>query len=414
MSENSKFPAKKSSPTNLAPFFVNDIPLDSSLHGESVVQISCQSESICPSDFSSKRPPALFTQEPSAVSSIPASCGVVSPIPAPIWNAHPIASPMEQGLSSNSSPFDGNFRSTKLLVQTLAASNVSVDSSGVGALFSNSSSGCLPHAMGNTLVSSIAASWPPIGNAQIGESRPISSHLNDKLDLVPSESGNMVTGSGTTSPSPALGQSPAGDIRVDSAESLGRSLRVDSAVHHESSPVPVAAKASGRYVPPTISFRDILRRSIPPSTVQSFADVHDSMDEVPDPTDRDGIPGILFSDQVISSLSAPFKFALIGRISGNRGITPNKDILSAISCTGLLGSHTVRFLPRGYMVLTLSCEEDYLKFWERPEISIRTVVIRFSKWTPEFKYEADSSVVPVWVRFPDLPSTFLIKKVCTR
>ncbi|XP_073015540.1 uncharacterized protein [Primulina eburnea] len=134
------------------------------------------------------------------------------------------------------------------------------------------------------------------------------------------------------------------------------------------------------------------------------------MDEVPAPTDRDGVPGIFFPDQVISSLSAHFRFALIGRISGNRGLTPNKDILSALSCTGLLGSHTVRFLPRGYMVLTLSCEEDYLKFWERPDITIRTVVIRFSKWTPEFKYEEDSSIAPVWVRFPDLPLHLYAKK----
>ncbi|XP_075475010.1 uncharacterized protein LOC142505786 [Primulina tabacum] len=127
------------------------------------------------------------------------------------------------------------------------------------------------------------------------------------------------------------------------------------------------------------------------------------MEEVPAPTIRDGIPGILFPDQVISSLSAPFKFALVGRITGNRRLTPNSDILSALSCIGLLGSHTVRFLPRGYMVLTLSCEEDYLRFWTQPLVSIRSVVIRFSKWTPEFKFEADSSIAPVWVRFPDLP-----------
>ncbi|XP_073023586.1 uncharacterized protein [Primulina eburnea] len=396
MSKNPEFPAKKSSPANSTSFSTTDIPLESSRHCEPSVQISSQSELICPPDLPAKVPTALFLREASTVSSIPASSGNVSSSPAPIWNPCSNASSMVQVPFSNSSSSTGNFRSTVGIAETLAPSSSIVEFSGVACSKSNSSSQYHPQIMGNIMVPSISEKDLGIKNAQIGDFQASSSPILDRVATVPAGSGSLSAGFMFSTPSPALGKSPTGDSRVDSVELLGGSMRVDSAVHRVRSPVPVASKVSGRSVPPTVSFRDILRRSSPPSPDQSFADVVDSMDEVPAPTDRDGIPGILFPDQVISSLSAPFRFALIGRISGNRGLTPNKDILSALSCVGLLGSHTVRFLPRGYMVLTLSCEEDYLKFWERPEISIRSVVIRFSKWTPEFIYEEDSSVAPVW------------------
>lgn len=36
--------------------------------------------------------------------------------------------------------------------------------------------------------------------------------------------------------------------------------------------------------------------------------------------------------------------------------------------------------------------------------------IRFSKWTPKFKFEDESSITPVWVRLPDLPLHLYDKK----
>lgn len=58
-----------------------------------------------------------------------------------------------------------------------------------------------------------------------------------------------------------------------------------------------------------------------------------------------GILGILFPDQVISSFSASFKFALVGRILGNRDVTLNSMLVAAFDSLDLLGSRTVRFLP---------------------------------------------------------------------
>lgn len=53
------------------------------------------------------------------------------------------------------------------------------------------------------------------------------------------------------------------------------------------------------------------------------------MDELQAPNLLNGIPGIRFPDEVISSLIEPFKFALVGKISGNRSAVPNNLIFGA-------------------------------------------------------------------------------------
>lgn len=85
------------------------------------------------------------------------------------------------------------------------------------------------------------------------------------------------------------------------------------------------------------TFKEILSTLSSHSSEGSCADIVDSMDEVPHPTLRDGFSCILFLDQVISSLSEPFKFSLIGRITENRGSTPNSFILDAFVRTRFLG-----------------------------------------------------------------------------
>ncbi|XP_073120392.1 uncharacterized protein [Henckelia pumila] len=55
------------------------------------------------------------------------------------------------------------------------------------------------------------------------------------------------------------------------------------------------------------------------------------------------------------------------------------------------------------MVLTLTVEDDYTKFWNNGVLTIDTFAICFSKWTPEFKFEAESPIASIWVRLPDLP-----------
>lgn len=143
------------------------------------------------------------------------------------------------------------------------------------------------------------------------------------------------------------------------------------------------------------TFKEILNLFPHRSTDWSFAEFIDSPAEVLQLTLRDGISGIIFPDRVISSLSEPLKFSLIGRITDNRGSNLNYVILDVFSRTRLLVLHIVKFLPRGFMILTLSTEEDYIFFWNKSVVTIGRVSIRFSKWTLKFKFEEDSPIAPV-------------------
>ncbi|KAG6513034.1 hypothetical protein ZIOFF_031180 [Zingiber officinale] len=51
------------------------------------------------------------------------------------------------------------------------------------------------------------------------------------------------------------------------------------------------------------------------------------------------------------------------------------------------------------------------RIWTRGVWRIGGSILRIFKWTPHFSYEAESSVVPVWVQFPDLP-VHMINKNC--
>ncbi|XP_075499935.1 uncharacterized protein LOC142538508 [Primulina tabacum] len=134
------------------------------------------------------------------------------------------------------------------------------------------------------------------------------------------------------------------------------------------------------------------------------------MEAMPLPTLKNGKPGIFFLDEVMSSLTEPFKFSLVGKISGNRSLVPNSEIYVAFARLGLKRSFDLRFLPRGFLILSLHCEEDYAFFWTRGQMMVGPLGIHFSKWTPEFNLQEESPIAPVWVRLPGLPIHLFNKK----
>lgn len=134
------------------------------------------------------------------------------------------------------------------------------------------------------------------------------------------------------------------------------------------------------------------------------------MEELSAPTLLNGISGIRFPDEVFTSLIEPCKFALVGKISGNRSAVLNNLIYGGFFKLGMMRPYTLKFLPRGLLVVTLSCDEDYARLWTRGTFYVGVVGIRFSKWTPKFKFQAESPLAPVWVRLPELPLICFTKK----
>ncbi|XP_042473513.1 uncharacterized protein LOC122055898 [Zingiber officinale] len=111
-------------------------------------------------------------------------------------------------------------------------------------------------------------------------------------------------------------------------------------------------------------------------------------------------PGIFYTKEEVSSLAKPFEFSLIGKFSGSR---PYAVVLQAFRNLGLSSFFNIRFLRSGYVFMHLISSEDMAWVWIRGVWFIGGVPLRIFKWTPYFSYTAESSVVPVWIRFLDLP-----------
>ncbi|XP_073273383.1 uncharacterized protein [Primulina huaijiensis] len=95
--------------------------------------------------------------------------------------------------------------------------------------------------------------------------------------------------------------------------------------------------------------------------------------------------------------------SLMSTLLCNRSLVPNSGISAAFAKLGLVRSFDLKFLPRGFLVITLACEEDYAFFWTKGVMQVGPLSIRFSKWTPEFNLQEESPIAPVWIRFPGLP-----------
>ncbi|KAG6536581.1 hypothetical protein ZIOFF_001639 [Zingiber officinale] len=112
-------------------------------------------------------------------------------------------------------------------------------------------------------------------------------------------------------------------------------------------------------------------------------------------------PGIFYTEEEVSSLAKPFEFSLIGKFSGSH--PPYAVVLQAFRNLGLLSFFNIRFLRSGYVFMHLKSSEDMARVWIRGVWYIGGVPLRIFKWTPYFSYTAESTVVPVWIHFPDLP-----------
>ncbi|KAL2242479.1 UNVERIFIED_CONTAM: hypothetical protein Sindi_0365900 [Sesamum indicum] len=120
-------------------------------------------------------------------------------------------------------------------------------------------------------------------------------------------------------------------------------------------------------------------------------------------------PTLLFTDAETEVLAAPFKFALVGKFSHG---APSYSILhKLIAGTGIKNKFTVSMLNTRHVLISLSCEADFSRLWLRRIWYIQGYPMRVFKWTPAFTPSKESSIVPVWVSFPELPAHLFRKEV---
>ncbi|KAL2244367.1 UNVERIFIED_CONTAM: hypothetical protein Sindi_0554700 [Sesamum indicum] len=125
-------------------------------------------------------------------------------------------------------------------------------------------------------------------------------------------------------------------------------------------------------------------------------------------TDDQG-PKLLFTNAETEVLAAPFKFALVGKFSHG---TPSYSMLHKLMAgTGIKNRFTVSMLNNRHVLISLSYESDYTRLWLRRIWYIQGYPMRVFKWTPTFTPSKESSIVPVWVSFPELPAHLFRKEV---
>ncbi|KAL0386798.1 UNVERIFIED_CONTAM: hypothetical protein Sradi_2561600 [Sesamum radiatum] len=115
-----------------------------------------------------------------------------------------------------------------------------------------------------------------------------------------------------------------------------------------------------------------------------------------------GRPTIIFSDEETQSLAADFRYALVGKFS--HGIPPYSQLHRLLSTSGIKGAFTVSLINNKHALINLTNESDYSRLWMRRIWYLKGFPMRVFKWSPTFIPDQESSIVPIWVSFPDLPA----------
>ncbi|KAK4382066.1 hypothetical protein Sango_2908800 [Sesamum angolense] len=114
-----------------------------------------------------------------------------------------------------------------------------------------------------------------------------------------------------------------------------------------------------------------------------------------------GQPTIIFSDEETQSLAAKFRFALVGKVS--RGSPPYSQLHRLLVNSGLQGAFTVSLINNKHTLIALTTESDYNRLCYA-DLVPQWLPMRVFKWSPTFTPDQESSIVPVWVNFPELPA----------
>ncbi|KAL2230957.1 UNVERIFIED_CONTAM: hypothetical protein Sindi_1690100 [Sesamum indicum] len=150
----------------------------------------------------------------------------------------------------------------------------------------------------------------------------------------------------------------------------------------------VVALSQASKTAPTTSHKFFLADSTPPSVGAVF-------------TDEKG-PRLVFTDMETEALAALFRLALVGKFSHEK--PQYRHLHRLIAGLGVKGAFTVNMINAKHVLICLSNESNFSYLWLRRIWHIQGFPMRIFKWTPTFTPAQESSTIPIWVCFPELPS----------
>ncbi|KAL0369157.1 UNVERIFIED_CONTAM: hypothetical protein Scaly_1134600, partial [Sesamum calycinum] len=156
--------------------------------------------------------------------------------------------------------------------------------------------------------------------------------------------------------------------------------------------------------PPKKSFAEILTGSNKQRNdeIQKFFLPESTPKMVGTRVDIDGRPTLIFNDMETLSFAAAYRYALVEKFSH---IAPQyQNLHRLIAGLGIKGAFTISMINAKHVLISLSNEADLSHLWLRRIWHVQGFPMRVFKWTPTFTLEQESSIVPVWVCFPELPA----------
>ncbi|KAL0329000.1 UNVERIFIED_CONTAM: hypothetical protein Sradi_4886700 [Sesamum radiatum] len=160
---------------------------------------------------------------------------------------------------------------------------------------------------------------------------------------------------------------------------------------------------------PNKSFAEILTGSNKQryDDIQKFFLANSTPTKVGTRVDIDGRPTLIFNDMETLSFAATYRYALVGKFS--HGAPQYRNLHRLIAGLGIKGAFTISMINAKHVLISLSNEADLSHLWLRRIWHVQGFPMRVFIWTPTFTPEQESSIVPVWVCFPELPAHFFHK-----
>ncbi|KAG5567975.1 hypothetical protein H5410_065011, partial [Solanum commersonii] len=123
----------------------------------------------------------------------------------------------------------------------------------------------------------------------------------------------------------------------------------------------------------------------------------------PEITTKQGLPAVLYvKEEIIKDLAATFQYTLIGKFSTTM---PKVDLIRSnfILQTQLSGGVKIAYFNSRHVYIDLDNELDYNMVWTKQRMNILGKVMRIQVWTPSFKPDEETPIVPIWISLPELP-----------
>ena len=162
----------------------------------------------------------------------------------------------------------------------------------------------------------------------------------------------------------------------------------------------------------TLTKKDQSQEPAPYTVIQTYADrlrfnqskkgVSINLTE-PEITTKQGLPAVLYvKDEVMKGLASTCRYTLIGKFIYTM---PRVELIrkNFILQTQLAGGVKIAHFNSRHVYIDLDNELDYNMVWTKQRMNIAGQVMRIQAWTPTFKPDEETPLVPIWISLPELP-----------